>query len=301
MSNIKNILLNSCKNEKVFYFSNPGNAGDSIIALGTFDYFNHIGLDYELISEITPDIKDSIVIYGGGGYLNSYYFVPDLLNEIKEKAKKLILLPQTTVGFEDFLSSLGENVIIFCREETSYAHVKEHALSAEVHLSHDMAFYIEISKYQQLKDYNTFNLIKRSAIKNKRDSVRIKHIWRMIRHKLSYESKASNHTLNAFRKDVESMGWDLDFPNIDISRSFAFTTQSEYKIRASACNFIQFIDKFDIVNTDRLHVAITAALLGKNVNFYSNSYFKCEAIYNQSLKENYKNVTWKGQEKPIIK
>jgi exopolysaccharide biosynthesis predicted pyruvyltransferase EpsI len=50
---------------------------------------------------------------------------------------------------------------------------------------------------------------------------------------------------------------------------------------------INFLEEYKVVNTDRLHVAILASLLGKEVNFYPNSYYKNEAVYNYSLLNHY--------------
>lgn len=50
---------------------------------------------------------------------------------------------------------------------------------------------------------------------------------------------------------------------------------------------INFLEEYKVVNTDRLHVAILASLLGKEVNFYPNSYYKNEAVYNYSLFNRY--------------
>ncbi len=58
---------------------------------------------------------------------------------------------------------------------------------------------------------------------------------------------------------------------------------------------INFLEEYKVVNTDRLHVAILASLLGKEVNFYPNSYYKNEAVYNYSLFNRYpKNMLYYG-------
>ncbi|MEI4920606.1 hypothetical protein Q8G81_34160, partial [Klebsiella pneumoniae] len=57
--------------------------------------------------------------------------------------------------------------------------------------------------------------------------------------------------------------------------------------RNSTRCMINFLEEYKVVNTDRLHVAILASLLGKEVNFYPNSYYKNEAVYNYSLFNRY--------------
>lgn len=84
-------------------------------------------------------------------------------------------------------------------------------------------------------------------------------------------------TLNAFRVDKESALRALPESNIDVSRDgYATKPLGE---------FIDTLQKYEQVNTDRLHVAIGAALLGKRVVLYSNSYYKNKAVYDYSLRK----------------
>lgn len=54
--------------------------------------------------------------------------------------------------------------------------------------------------------------------------------------------------------------------------------------------FFEQIDRYRIIHTDRLHVAIAACLLGKELHFYPNAYFKNKAVYLSSMKDFFKNV-----------
>ena len=53
--------------------------------------------------------------------------------------------------------------------------------------------------------------------------------------------------------------------------------------------FLEIIDKFDIIVTDRLHVGICATKLGKQVLLLDNSYKKLSEVYNYSLNK-FENV-----------
>lgn len=46
---------------------------------------------------------------------------------------------------------------------------------------------------------------------------------------------------------------------------------------------VKEIGRFRTIDTDRLHIGIAATLLGREVNFYPNNYFKIEAIYRSSI------------------
>ena len=57
----------------------------------------------------------------------------------------------------------------------------------------------------------------------------------------------------------------------------------------AAAYLLRVVDSFDVVRSDRLHVAIAGALLGKEVELYPNSTFKNRAVYDFSL-ERFTNV-----------
>ena len=54
--------------------------------------------------------------------------------------------------------------------------------------------------------------------------------------------------------------------------------------------FFEEINRFSVIYTDRLHVAIAACLLEKEVHLYAGSYFKNRAVYMSSMKDNFDNV-----------
>jgi len=56
--------------------------------------------------------------------------------------------------------------------------------------------------------------------------------------------------------------------------------------------FINTINKYREIHTDRLHVAIVACMLGKKLYFYEGNYFKNRAIYESRLKGNF-DVTFR--------
>ena len=55
------------------------------------------------------------------------------------------------------------------------------------------------------------------------------------------------------------------------------------QLTVSAHFLLRAIDQFASVRTDRLHVAIAAAMLGKTVELYDNSYYKNRAVFDFSL------------------
>lgn len=74
--------------------------------------------------------------------------------------------------------------------------------------------------------------------------------------------------LNAFRTDEERLG--LLAPPSD-NRDLSITAESLE-------DWLETISQFETVNTDRAHVMIAAALMGKRVNYAPSCYFKVDAL-----------------------
>jgi hypothetical protein len=51
--------------------------------------------------------------------------------------------------------------------------------------------------------------------------------------------------------------------------------------------FIREVGRYAVVHTDRLHVAIAACLLGREVHLYPGSYFKNRAVFLSSIRGYY--------------
>lgn len=88
-----------------------------------------------------------------------------------------------------------------------------------------------------------------------------------------------------FRRDVEKVeGMALPPGNRDISAEGTEST--------SMAAFLEAIARFETIHTNRLHVSIAAAMMGRQVHLYPNSYFKNRSIYEASLKLAFPNVAF---------
>jgi hypothetical protein len=79
-------------------------------------------------------------------------------------------------------------------------------------------------------------------------------------------------TLNAFRTDGDSTLAEFPPGNIDISRAYA-----DFK------RWLGLIASYAVVRTDRAHVMVAAAMLGKQVEYLPCRYHKVEAIAEYAL------------------
>jgi Polysaccharide pyruvyl transferase len=102
--------------------------------------------------------------------------------------------------------------------------------------------------------------------------------------KLSLDSGKGSGKGYFFRTDKESAG-KIKLPpgNNDISLKGNYLS--------NMTPFLEGINRFEVIYTDRLHVAIAACLLGgKEVHLYQSSFFKIPAIYMSSMKDVFDNL-----------
>ncbi len=89
--------------------------------------------------------------------------------------------------------------------------------------------------------------------------------------------------LNVFRQDRESILSKLPESNIDLAYN-GYATKPLNEL-------IDMLKKYEQINTDRLHIAIGAALLQRYVRLFPNSYYKNKAVFDYSLKR-FPNVSF---------
>ncbi len=259
----------------VVFVPNPGNAGDALIDSGTFSGFdkNKIIPRFFMTGEITDN---TVLVYAGGGNLVSYYATArKIISKYHNKVKALIILPHTINGHSDLLKELGSNCHIFCREQVSYNYVKETARKSNVYLHEDLALSIDVARFMKYTKYSKafFRLYYKKilALKVKKNPV--------------------GRELICFRKDIEAMTKAAH--SIDVPHYFIFDYYTDANILNSISLFLlRYLNHYKVVRTNRLHVCIASALLGKKVCFYPNSYYKNKAVYEFSLVK-YPNIIWK--------
>ena len=286
-------------NETVQYVPNPGNAGDSIIASATYQVFDRIGLKYEMHTPNDFESTNQIVIYGGGGNLvGENTFSAKVLRRVHDRARKLIVLPHTIKDVDELLKSFTSKTTIICRETVSYEYVSRMVSGPQVYLSDDMAFSLDpdaLMKKDQtwglahsltgfLKAYldGTPRPWSRAVVKR----------WLYPITRLSLETGHPKRQLNALRTDGDRTDLPLAGDNLDVSQIFDFGVCPREIADFASAQMLGYLSDYERVVTNRLHVAISAALLGKQVELHSNGYYKCRAVYEYSMKDRFSNVTF---------
>jgi hypothetical protein len=267
---------------------NNGNAGDSLIAAATFQLFRRIGLRPRLLDHLYRGARTegAVVLYSGGGNLVPFYSgARRFIAAHHRRARRLVLLPHTVVGHEDLLAELGPNVDLIARERRSFEHIRAHAPKARHHLMHDIALGLDIEELRR----GPLRLA--AAPASARAAARLfVRGWQ----RLGKPRPPAGRVLNAFRTDSESTGIDRPADNFDLSAIYDGWVAPEGFARFAVRDFLSIADRYDEIRTNRLHVGIAGALLGKRVALHDNSYGKNRAVWEHSLAGRFANVEWRG-------
>lgn len=260
----------------VLFFANPGNAGDSLIAAATWQAFARNGIEATQIG-LEAKVDDRVVLLGGGGnFIPLYHQITDALARYAGRARRIVILPHTIRGNEGVLRQMDARYTVFCRDERGFGHVRAAQPALDVRLSHDMAFHLGAAA-----------LLRDEAL-----AAEAEPRWRQaLAEAGADEAKlARPEGVDLRRVDVESTA-ETPRSDIDISEAFRFGTGADQAPVAAWC-FLKSISVARHVVTDRLHVAIGAALLGTPCRLHDNSYGKNAAVYRHSIAGRFPNVTF---------
>lgn len=244
------------------FIENPGNMGDILIAKSTIDFFDRNKLRYTMF----VGRPSKVIVYGGGGFWTQDYKVYyNNLFPVFSSAKKILILPSSFFNCPDLVKILDERFVIFCREKQSYNYLLNAKTTAKIILDHDMAF--------RCTDHalSTKNVLFDSEAR------------RMILRIHELLKKINGSSIARFmRRDCESAGnYETD---LDLSSMFGNCNDKRLnRINLGSLIMLCVVDAFETIVTDRLHVAIAAVLMGKQVYMMDNSYGKLSSVYNHSM------------------
>ena len=184
--------------------------------------------------------------------MNDLWYGPALMMEALKHDKPIVVAPQSywfrDSGFMELLRG-GRSITLFCREPYSHRHLTEIGVppSVKVLLAEDTALYLEAEDLEGYIDSaeGHYDLI---CLRDDRESAISRDLRRSI----------LNEAVNPLVMDISKRG--------------------------SFKDFVSIIANADRVYTDRLHVAILAAILGKETLLIGNRYHKNRGVYEYSLR-----------------
>ena len=243
------------------YMPNSGNMGDMLIAAATIRWFDKNHLRYNRIE--TPNETPKNFVYGGGGaWIDEWVGGLKTIIEIMKKAERVVILPSSFYNVPEFVEILDERFVVFCREKKSYEYLLEQGTKAKILLDHDMAFRLDGDIFKNLSAPS-----------------RLKKLASSLRNAVKSLSKE----VYLYRKDSESKGnykTDLDLSNM-LGWFSSYETIKDIDFAIGI--MMEFLTHFETIYTDRLHVGVASALLGKKVILSDNSYGKLRGVYNQTM------------------
>ena len=113
---IRFLLDTTSPGETIQYIPNPGNAGDSLISLGTLQLMDSLGLRVKLHNHKESFGKKERVFFGGGRNFVPYYKACREFILRNTHVQQLVLLAHTVQEQSDVLRQIGPNMILFARE-----------------------------------------------------------------------------------------------------------------------------------------------------------------------------------------
>lgn len=274
---LANILVGR---DSIEFIPNPGNAGDALINAGAWQVLEEIGVA-DRVRRPRAGVAYKVSMYPGGGNLIPRYSDARLAlqSRLDQNFDTLVILPHTIRGNEDLLARMDQRVHVFCRDLETLGHVTAHAPRANIYLADDLAFQLDIGWLASPKR----RALRMTTVAMRPSSARRYLNWRLrIRH-----MAPTAGCLRIMRVDVEAAGTEEADPVMDLSAHYGsfFDVRGEPELVAG--DFIHVLDQAREVVTDRLHVAIGASLLGKEVTVLDNNYGKNRALYELSMKDRF--------------
>lgn len=250
------------------YWKVPGNAGDSVIHLGSLHAFRHAGCRWDRIDE-SDDVEGRTVVVGGGGNLTPLYdHTARAITSFRERgARRIVLLPHGVRGPQPALEPLTADDLVLGRDPVAVRHARSSAPAATVRLEHDMAVHLRVADVMS-------------------DVRQVEHARAMVderleRHGLTLDDIAARRVVRFTRIDAERRPGTPD-TDVDISHHLIVGERDD-DVALEAAGLLLCVAAARAIETDRLHVAFAAAMLGVPCTLFPNSYDKNKAVHAHTL------------------
>jgi exopolysaccharide biosynthesis predicted pyruvyltransferase EpsI len=232
----------------VTFVPNPGNIGDAAINLACFSYLTERFDTVEICAINDPPRTECVFLGGGGNAVEPLYInVRDFLDRLPS-GHRLFMFPATIQGYPATLQRVAPFIRILCREPISLAYMARQIGREKVALAHDAAFVLAA----RLRDDFASGIDKIRTAK-----------------------------CRLFRNDQEGIHSEIGGPDIMLLSQSAWTDMA--LARDNVWAVARYLLGFGEVETDRLHCAILAAILGRRTVLRANSYYKNAAVFEHSL------------------
>lgn len=277
------------------------NIGDTLIWEGTRQFLKTLPYKCLYTASVEtykyrPLPKDTVILLQGGGNFGDLWRRHQEFRQNVIKAypnNRIIILPQTVFYNEDSVFAEEAKILnshkdlyICARDTKSFDYLKK-ALTCNLHLVPDMAFFISqktLDRYKQKETYkalflkrNDQELCEYDFASYIKETSEFLHVGDWPTMEKAFKTIIYLDKLVLHRKRLRRI------PDIYADRIFR-----PFQVKKG----IEFVSQYRKVYTTRLHVAILSVLLEKDIIFFDNSYGKNCSFYETWLEgvENLKFV-----------
>ena len=290
--------------DEVILWANTGNAGDALIRVATAQALQRAG-----VRVLPPDTEArgrTVLIIGGGNLVPLYAEANDAIAGFAASgAERIVVLPHTIRGNPSSLGLLRPQDLVMCRDAPSCAAVTATGTAAEAVLAHDMAFHLDAAEI--LGDAALARLAEPALAARVPTALRdpaalgdpaarlptalrdpaalgdpAARLPTALRDPAALGDPSARDAVVLTRTDAER-GPFSPSGDLDASRAFAFGGGTAASL-IGAWTLLTFVSRCPAIITDRLHVAIAAALLDVPCTLLPNSYDKNLSAYEHSLR-----------------
>ncbi len=276
-----------------FYFwPNDGNLGDYLIAESTRQLFREWGISWkEYNPEVEPEEEEYNLVYGGGGRFVSHWGGIERLqlHLTRKLVRRCVILPHSIHNVDSFVKALDNRHVVFCRDLRTLFYCRGLNSKSLFVLAHDMGLAL---RWNQLPKLGNLPAPGCDAMSEAVDQYRILTGWRakaaLRGMRLATVRLPDNDRRIAFvlRTDKERCVHAQSAVAYDLSALYSASCRETPYSAAMVRLMAECLMLPDVVVTDRLHVAIMAMLVGKEVYMLDNDYGKLSGVYEVSLKDN---------------
>lgn len=268
---------------KIFYcLPYPGNAGDSLIQFATEACLSNLGIE----TTLDPRAADIILVPGGnpGGWPDIGIDHWQILWRRYPHAEFVVGpagLCTDRANWAQVINTLGTRVTgLFARDPASFEALHSAGLRKDITiaLSHDPALSLRGSQWLRSHRAAATEEYVLAAFRDDREAAQSCTSVFGIPRRL-----VSGRVYNWHVKRTASRVRDQKLARAEASVTGAMTLRKEDVSRHRFEVFVEIIRAAREVHTDRLHVALLAAMLGKKVHAYQTAHDKLERVYRHSL------------------
>jgi hypothetical protein len=226
-----------------------------------------------------------VILGGGGNLVPLYTHMARALQACRDGGvRRCLLLPHTIRGHEPLLASLDERFTLLARDLITLGHVRRHAPRARIGLADDLVLGLDVGALKR----RTRSLPHRFGLLADRRWWKRRGRWRQA---LARQRPDAVGRLEILRGDLEASVGTGETRAPDLMAHFVTMSVGRAACDQVSMDVVRLLGSARSIRTDRLHVALPAALLGLPVEMLDNNYGKLGAVWETSLRGRFANVS----------